>query len=295
LHDRFHRGRLSPYLYLFPSLLLLGVFTYYPILYSLWVSFMRWDIFSPKPVFCGIENYAALFRDPVFWLVMKNTLVYTVGTIPITMALALIMAILLNERIGWMRGVYRAACFYPTMVPAAAAGMLWVWLLNPGIGLVNYYLRKLGVPTVEWLYDMKWALPALMLVSIWKNFGYYMLIYLAGLQAIPGELYESADIEGASFWARIRYITVPLLGPTTVFVVIVSVINSFQVFDLSHVMTQGGPADRTNVLVYYIYQNAFRFWNMGQASALTVIFVALLLIIIMTTMRSLEKRVHYEV
>lgn len=166
---------------------------------------------------------------------------------------------------------------------------------NRGIGLVNYYLKKLGIPTVEWLYDMNWALPALMIVSIWKNFGYYMLIYLAGLQGISRELYECADIEGAGFWARLRYVTMPLLSSTNLFVGIVSLINSFQVFDLAHVMTQGGPADRTNTLVYYIYQNAFRFWNMGHASALTVVFVVALLAVILLSMHYLERGIYYEV
>ena len=177
----------------------------------------------------------------------------------------------------------------------AAAGMLAVWLFNPGIGLINHYLKMFGVPTIEWLYDMKWALPAIMLTAIWKNFGYFMLIYLAGLQNIPGELYESASIEGCGFWSRLRYITLPLLGPTTVFVVIQGIITSFQVFDLVYVMTQGGPADRTNVFVYYIYQNAFRFWDFGQASALTVMFVIVLLILVFILTRFMERRVHYEV
>lgn len=294
MHNKGKRAA-NPYIYLVPSLILLGVFTYYPILYSTAISFFRWDIFTPRPAFCGFDNYIEIVSEPVFWTVLKNTLFYTAVTIPITMALALLLAVLLNEKLGWLRDVYRVACFYPTMIPAAAAGMLWVWLFNPGIGLVNYYLKKIGIPTVEWLYDMKWALPAIMIVSVWKNFGYYMLIYLAGLQGISKELYECCDIEGAGFWARLRYVTMPLLSSTSLFVAIVSLINSFQVFDLAHVMTQGGPADRTNTLVYYIYQNAFRFWNMGHASALTVVFVVILLVAILVSMRYMERRVYYEV
>ena len=294
MRGKWGRGA-NPYIYLIPSLVLLVIFTYYPILYSLYISFFRWDIFTPQPVFCGFENYIDVFSERVFWVVLKNTLLYTVITIPITMALALFMAILLNDRLGWMRNVYRVACFYPTMIPAAAAGMLWVWLFNPGIGLVNYYLKKIGFITVEWLYDMKWALPAIMIVSVWKNFGYYMLIYLAGLQGISKELYECCDIEGAGFWARLRHITLPLLSPTTLFIFIVSMINSFQVFDLTYVMTQGGPADRTNTLVFYIYQNAFRFWNLGGASALTTLFVVFLLVVILISMGLMERGVYYEV
>jgi hypothetical protein len=139
----------------------------------------------PEPYFIGLENYAAMFDDPLFWRVVQNTVVYVAGTIPITMALALTMAILLNERLGRMRNVYRVAAFYPTMIPMAAAAMLWVWLLNPGIGLINHYLAALGIARIEWLYNMDWALPAIMVTSIWKNFGYFMLIYLAGLQNLP--------------------------------------------------------------------------------------------------------------
>src|SRR5699024_3001599 len=143
----------------------------------------------------------------------------------------------LNEELGWPRDIYRVACFYPTMIPMAAAGMLAVWLFNPGIGLINYYLKS----NIEWLYDMKWALPAIMLTAIWKNFGYFMLIYLSGLQNISGELYESASLEGCGFVQKLRYITLPLLGPTTMFVIVIGVITSFQVFDLVYIMTQGGP------------------------------------------------------
>lgn len=168
-------------------------------------------------------------------------------------------------------------------------------LLNPSIGLVNHYLGYLGVRRIDWLYDMNWALPAIMLASVWKNYGYFMLIYLAGLQNIPSSLYEAADIEGAGFWHKLRYVTLPLVAPTTVFVFVVAIISSFQVFDLVYVMTQGGPGDRTNVLVYFIYQYAFRFGDWGMASALTVLFVAGLLVVILLVMRMVERRVHYEV
>lgn len=287
--------RISPYLYLIPSLILLVAFTYYPILSSVYISLHEWNLFTPEPMFVGFENYTILFGDPLFWRVLRNTLVYVVVTIPITMAMALIMAILLNERLGWLRNAYRVAAFYPTMIPMAAAAMLWVWLLNPGIGLINHYLALFGVPRIEWLYNMEWALPAIMMTAIWKNFGYFMLIYLAGLQNLPGELYEAASLEGAGFLHKVRLITLPLLAPTTVFVVVVGIITSFNVFDLVHLMTQGGPGNRTNVLVYYIYQHAFRFADYGMGSALTVVFVVMILAVILVLMRLLERRTHYEV
>jgi len=289
------KGNLSPYLYLIPSLVFLVAFTYYPIFSSVYISLHEWNLFTREPIYIGLENYAILFGDTLFWRVARNTLVYVVGTIPLTMVMALVMAILLNERLGWMRNVYRVAAFYPTMIPMAAAAMLWVWLLNPGIGLINHYLMQLGLPRIEWLYNMDWALPAIMLTAIWKNFGYFMLIYLAGLQNMPGELYEAADLEGANFFQKVRHITLPLLAPTTVFVVVVGIITSFNVFDLVHLMTQGGPGNRTNVIVYYIYQNAFRFSDYGMGSALTVVFVVMILIVILVLMRFLERRTHYEV
>jgi ABC-type sugar transport system permease subunit len=292
---RTSRHPISPYLYLIPSLVFLIAFTYYPILSSVYYSLHEWNLFTREPYFIGLENYAAMFEDPLFWRVVQNTVVYVAGTIPITMVLALTMAILLNERLGRMRSVYRVAAFYPTMIPMAAAAMLWVWLLNPGIGLINHYLAALGFARIEWLYNMDWALPAIMVTSIWKNFGYFMLIYLAGLQNLPNELYESASLEGATFLQKVRWITLPLLAPTTVFVIVVGIITSFNVFDLVHLMTQGGPGNRTNVLVYYIYQNAFRFWDWGMGSALTVVFVAAILVVILFVMRVLERRAHYEV
>ena len=288
--------KIRPYLYLVPSLVFLAIFTYFPILYSLYLSFFKQNILHPQPVFAGLANYVDVFDEKLFFTVVKNTFFYAVTSIPVTMGLALVLAIFLNEKLGWVRNIYRVVAFYPTMIPMAAAGMLAVWLFNPGIGLVNFYLKKFfGVSTIEWLYDMKWALPAIVITSIWKNFGYFMLIYLAGLQNISGELYESADLEGCGFLQRLRYITLPLLRPTTMFVIIVGLISSFQVFDLVYTMTQGGPADSSNVIVYYIYQYAFRFWNIGHASALTVLFVSALLIFIVFLVRTVERRVHYEV
>jgi ABC-type sugar transport system permease subunit len=282
-------------LYLLPSLVFLATFTYMPMLRAMRISVLEWSVSHPQPAFAGLRNYAVLLSDPVFWLVLRNTGILAAVVIPITIGLALLLAVLLNERLGVLRPVYRAAVFYPTMVPMAAAAMLWVWLFNPAIGLVNYYLGKVGFPRVEWLYDMNWALPAVMITWIWKNIGYLTLIYLAGLQAIPTDLVEAASVEGARFWQRLRYVTLPLLGPTTVFVVVVSVINSFQIFDAIHIMTQGGPADRTNVVVYFLYQQAFRFWNLGAGSALTVVFVGALLLLIAGAVRRMERGVFYEV
>ncbi|HEV8440692.1 MAG TPA: sugar ABC transporter permease [Methylomirabilota bacterium] len=282
------------YLYLGPALLFLAVFTYYPIGFSAYLSLFRWNVLTPEKVWVGLENYLHLWGEPVFWLVLRNNLFYALGAIPTTMALGLFLAILVNGKLGRARSLYRVALFYPTMVPMVAAAMLWVWLFNPGIGLVNYYLGFLGVPKVEWLYDRHWALPAIIIMSIWKNFGYFMLIYLAALQGLPAELYEAASLEGAGAWARFATITFPLLGPTSLFVFVVAIISSFQVFDQVFVMTQGGPADQTNVLIFFIYQHAFRFWDLGMGATLTTVFVCLLLALIAVVLRSVGRRVYYE-
>lgn len=290
---RFRRS--GPYLYLLPSLVFLAVFTYYPIGFSAYLSLFRWNVLTPEPLFVGLENYARLWQEPLFWLVLRNNLFYALGTIPTTMGLALGAAVLVHQPLGAARHLYRVALFYPTMIPMVAAAMLWVWIFNPGIGLLNYYLSFLGVGRIEWLYDRHWALPAIILMSIWKNFGYFMLIYLAALQGIPGELYEAASLEGAGPWARFRLVTLPLLGPASLFVFVVAVISSFQVFDQVYVMTQGGPADQTNVLTFYIWQHAFRFWDIGTGAALTTVFVALLLGLIVLVLRAAARRVYYEV
>jgi ABC-type sugar transport system permease subunit len=288
------RGRFTPYLYLLPSLVLLAAFTYLPLAVAAGLSLTRWNVLTPEPVFVGLDNYRALAGDPLFWLVLRNNLFYALGTIPPTMALALAAALLVNQPLGRLRAVYRVGLFYPTMIPMVAAAMLWVWLFNPGIGLVNHYLAYLGIPRVEWLYDRHWALPAIIIMSIWKHFGYFMLIFLAGLQSIPGELHEAAAIEGASAYRRLRHVTLPLLGPALLFVFVVAIISSFQVFDQVYVMTQGGPADQTNVLIFFIWQHAFRFWDLGMGGALTSLFVAGLLVTVLVVFRGVGRRVHYE-
>jgi ABC-type sugar transport system permease subunit len=284
---------LSPYGFLLPSLIFLTAFTYGPLLVASTLSLFRWNVLSPQPVFVGLQNYLKMLQDPLFWLVLRNNFFYAIGTIPVTMALALFLALLVNARGLRGRAFYRVALFQPTMIPMVAAAMLWVWLFNPGIGLVNYYLGFLGVGKIEWLYDRHWALPAIILMSIWKHFGYFMLIFLAGLQNIPGELHEAAGLEGAGPWHQFRFITFPLLAPATLFVFLVSIISSFQVFDQVYVMTQGGPADQTNVLIFYLYQHAFRFWDLGMGSTLTVTFVALLLVSVALLYRTLGRRVYY--
>jgi ABC-type sugar transport system permease subunit len=294
LTRRFPLGGGGVYLYLVPSLVFLALFTYYPIGFSAYLSLFRWNVLNPEKIFVGLDNYLRLWQEPLFWLVLRNNLFYALGTIPATMALGLFLAVLVNQKLGAARNFYRVALFYPTMIPMVAAAMLWVWIFNPGIGLFNYYTGFLGIPRIEWLYDRHWALPAIIIMSIWKNFGYFMVIYLAALQGIPAELHEAASLEGAGAWRRFWRITFPLLTPATLFVFVVAIISSFQVFDQVFVMTQGGPADQTNVLTFYIYQHAFRFWDIGMGATLTTIFICLLLVLIVLVFRYVGRRVYYE-
>ncbi|MBM4338046.1 MAG: sugar ABC transporter permease [Deltaproteobacteria bacterium] len=287
--------RLATYSYLFPGLFFMGIFTFIPVFMSAYLSLFKWNVNNPEPNFTWFSNYIEVFKAPLFWLVLRNNLIYAFTTIPISMSLALFLAILINQKMGSIRSFYRASLFYPTMIPMVAAAMLWVWIFNPGLGIFNYYLGFLGFPRLEWLYDMRYALIAIIIMSIWKNFGYYMLIFLAGLQGIPNHYYEAAAIEGATGWKQFRYITFPMLAPATLFVFVVAIISSFQVFDQVFVMTQGGPGDRTNVLVFYIYQHAFRFWDLGMGSTLTTLFILGLLIAIWLVFRVIGRRVYYEV
>jgi sn-glycerol 3-phosphate transport system permease protein len=282
------------YLFLLPSLAFLGVFTYYPILTSLRLSLYRMSATVPRPAFVGLGNYLALAHDPIFHQVLRNSAEYLLGTVPVTVALSLALALLLN-RPHLLTTPFRTAFFYPTLLPLVGAAAIWLFVYTPGYGLIDVYLHGLGGGGVNWLGSPVWALPAVMILTIWKNAGYYMLFYLAGLQTIPHELFEAGRIEGASSWQQFRAITFPLLGPTTLFVLVIASINAFQSVDQIWLMTGGGPDNATNLLLFYIYQVAFMFFDFGKAAALTVFLLAVLMTIAGLSFGLLERRIHYEV
>lgn len=283
---------ISPYLFLLPSLIFLIVFTHYPIVKSIWTSFYRWDLANPDKIWAGLYNYRRLLEDDLFWLVLRNTGFYAVGTVIPSVTLALFLAVFANEKIRGL-SFFRSALFYPTIIPMAAAAMIWVWIYADGYGLINYYIQKIGIPSVPWINSLEWALPALMLVGIWKYVGYYMVIFIAGLQGLDIELYEAATIEGASPWTKFWKLTFPLISPTTFFVVIIAIINSFQSIDQVYIMTQGGPANATNVLVYFIYQNGFLFADFGYGFTISSILFVILLIFTLIYFLVLSRRIHY--
>lgn len=283
---------LRPYLYLLPTFLFLFVFTHYPILKTFYLSLFKWSMLSPKREFLGLGNYGQLWSAPLFWEVLGNNLVFALGTAPLTLGLALALALLINQRIRGL-AVYRALLFYPTMIPMAAAAMIWLWVLTPNYGLLNYYGKFVGLPDIHWLGDNRLALWALVLVGVWKRVGYYMVIYLAGLQVIPEHLYEAAVLEGAGPWQRFGRVTFPLLSPTTFFVGMMVVIDSFQAIDQVYLMTSGGPGNSTNLFIFYIYQNAFRFFDIGYASAIAAVLFLILLGFTVLAFQLLHRRVHY--
>ncbi|NIR42730.1 MAG: sugar ABC transporter permease [Gemmatimonadetes bacterium] len=275
--------------FLSPSLVLLLVFSAAPLLFAFYLSFHRWNLVEPAKPFVGFEHYLTLAGDGLFWNAAKNTAVYSLY-VPATMVCALAVAILLNRRI---RGValLRAIFFLPYITSFVAISIVWQWMYDPDFGLFNWLLGLVGLGPFPWLNSPATALLALIVLAVWIHIGFQMIIFLAGLQAIPNELYEAAMIDGAGPWRRFWRITLPLLRPTTFFVLVTSIIGSFQVFTFVYVMTEGGPLHATDVIVYHIYQNAWQFLRMGYASAMSWILFAVIFAITLAQFRFLGRRV----
>jgi len=267
---------LSGYAFLAPSFIILAVFTYFPVAYALGLSFFKWRIMRGESTFNGLGNYQLLLTSEDFWQAIWNTVYFAVGSIPTGMAIALFIAILLNRPMRALP-IYRTAYFLPTVTSMVAVSVVWMWIYHPDVGLMNYVLQLFHLPAIRWLNDPRWAMPALIILGIWKGLGYNVIIYLAGLQNIPQHLYEAAQIDGANRWQLFRNITWPLLTPTSFLILIMAVINSFQAFTEFHVMTQGGPIGSTTVIVYYLYQQAFQQFNMGNGSALAIVLFLIIL------------------
>lgn len=287
------RLRLSPaWAALAPSLLFLLLFTYWPMAQAV-VQAVRIETFGVAEVAWGWGNFARLADDASFRMALSNNAIYAAGVIVPAVALALALAVGLQEATGLNAGL-RAVVFFPVLLPLVAAAALFLFVFLPGIGLLDYYLAKLGAGRTNWLGDPDVALWALIGLTIWKNAGYYMLFFLAGLQAIPADLHEAARLEGAGAFTRFRRITLPLLGPTLAFVGVIALINAVTQIDHVVVLTKGGPSDSTNLLLFYIYQQAHENHDLGKAAAATVVSLALLLALSVLSLRSLERGVHYE-
>ncbi|HLV11401.1 MAG TPA: sugar ABC transporter permease [Trueperaceae bacterium] len=265
-------------LFLGPSVIGLTAFTLLPILSSLGLSFTDWDLLRP-PAFVGLSNYRHLLGDPEFWRTLRNTVTFLVGYVPLVLTTGLLVAVLLNASIPF-RQVFRAMYFVPVVTSWVAVALVWKWLFNPVYGLINSAIGTLGITGPAWLFDPNWAMVAVILTSVWKDTGFVMVIMLAGLQGIPREYYEAASIDGASRPQGLFHITIPLLAPTLIFCLSISLIGAFQVFDQVYVMTEGGPAGATMVLVERVVANAFSYSRMGYASAMS--WVLFLLIFVVT-------------
>ncbi len=281
------------WLLLLPAMSLLVLFTHYPAVANLWHSFHSTARVNHPSVFVGLDNYRSMVEDPIFWQALKNNLWYAVGTIPLSIALALLMAIWVNNRIPG-RGILRLAYFTPTILPMIAVANIWLFFYTPQYGLLEQFLGWLGFASHNWLGTRSTALPALMVVAIWKEAGFFMIFYLAALQSMSPQLAEVAAIEGASRAYFFRRVTFPLLMPTTLFVLINAVINAFRMVDHVIVMTHGGPDNATELLLYYIYEVGFRFWDSSYAAALTMVLLAILATVALLQFAFLERRTHYQ-
>jgi multiple sugar transport system permease protein len=269
-------------LFLLPALVLFVMFFIIPMFQAAQLSLMDGNLFRGELEFVGFDNYTSVLQDDIFWIALRNTLLFILGTIPISMILALLLAELVEKLRSRIKELYRFIIFLPVVASLSVVGVMWSFMLNPSVGYINQVLRFFGIVGPNWLTDPNWALIALMFITIWKNIGVYFVIYVAGMTGIDDTLYEAAAIDGANRWQRLRYITVPLLLPIHVFLFFLGVISSFQNFGLVHVMTQGGPNNATNILVYQIWQEAFRFFDFGRASAISlIIFIPLLVIVVL--------------
>lgn len=286
----------SAYLFLLPSMVIFIAFTFFPAIYSIVVSLFRWNM-PAKAVFIGFENYRYLFTDsleaPIFWKSVFNTFYFTLG-VPINLFISLMIALLLNRKLPGV-GIFRTAFFLPAIASVTAISVVWIWLYNPAqYGLFNSFLIQLGLPIQRWLRDPIEAMPCLIFMGVWSGMGYNIIIFLAGLQSIPHMLYEAAEIDGANKPNIFLHVTWPLLGPTLFYILSVGMINSLKAFTEIDVMTQGGPLNATTTLAYSLYQNAFQYFQMGQASAIAVLLFLMLLVLTWVQFRFVDRRVYYE-
>ncbi|RMH71799.1 MAG: sugar ABC transporter permease [Gemmatimonadetes bacterium] len=313
-----HRGTLLlALLFIFPASLIVFVFRLVPVIYSFIVSFYDWGVAGMKG-FIGLDNYVFLMKDPEFWQSLVNTFYYVLYTVPVTLVLSLIIAILLNQKIKGL-GIYRVIYFLPVVTSLVAVSMVWKWIFNPEIGLANYMLSLIGIPRQLWLQEAKgvfqlmlspvgidlprWAggpslaLMSIIIMSVWKGVGYNVVIFLAGLQNIGEQYYEAAKLDGANRFQQFWHVTLPLLSPTTFFVLVMTTITSFQVFVQIYMMTGppvGGPAGTTKVLVYYLYEKGFETFESGYASAIAFVLFMIILTLTIIQRQVIEPRVHYD-
>ena len=281
------------WLLLLPAAVLLVAFTHYPVAATIYASLFSNPKAGRAGVWVGLDNYQTMVEDPVFWQAVGNNLWFAIGTIPVSVALALLMAVWVNGRIAG-RGLLRLAFFTPTVLPMIAVANIWLFFYTPGYGLLEQITGLFGLPSHNWLGSRETALGCLVVVTVWKEAGFFMIFYLAALQSLSPSLGEAASLMGASHWYFFRRVTFPLLMPTTLFVLVNAVINSFRLVDHIVVMTKGGPDNTTALLLYYIYDVGFKFWDQAYAAALTLVLLVILAAVALGQFLLLDRRVHYQ-
>jgi multiple sugar transport system permease protein len=288
------RKNWTAYLFLSPWVIIFCIFTLYSVSFSFYLSFHEWNALEPDKPFVGLENYIKLFRDDRFYQALWNTVLFTGFGVPLGMISGLLVALLLNTKVRG-QGLYRTLYYIPVITPLVVSAVIWKWIYQGDYGLLNYYLLKFGLISEKllWLSDPDLAMPALIVMGVWGGTGGVMVLYLAGLQSIPEELYDAAKVDGASGLQRLLHITVPLLAPTTFFVLITSVIGSFQSFAHIYIMTGGGPLRRTTVIGYYLYEKGFRHFEMGYASAMAYVLFGIIFVFTLLQMRFTRGDVEY--
>ncbi len=287
-HALFNKQNYAAWLFILPAVAGTFVFIIIPVICSFGLSFCKWDLVNPIQ-FAGIDNYRQIFTEPLFYKIFLNTVVFAVSTSVFGVIIPLVLAVILNNKIRGSE-FYKTAYFLPFITPMIVIGVVWQWIFDPNIGILNNFLQI----HINWLYDTRFAMPALIIVSVWKLIGYNMIIFLSSLSAINRSLFEAAKIDGAGAFQTFKNVTVPLLSPTIFFVVIITAISSFQIFDLIYLMTQGGPLDSTNVLVYAIYKNAFEYFNVGKASAIAYVLFVVILVLTLIQWNLRKKLVYIE-
>ncbi len=288
LNNLSNNERFAGWVFIFPALIGTLIFIIIPVICSFGLSFAKWDLLNPIE-FAGLANYKEIFSEPLFYKILWNTIVFAVSTSVFGVIIPLVLACILNSKI---RGAefYKTAYFLPFITPMIVIGVVWEWIFDPNIGLLNHILNI----HINWLYDTHYAMTALIIVSVWKLIGYNMIIFLSSLSGISQSMFEAAKIDGATPFQTFKYVTVPLLSPSIFFVVIITAISSFQIFDLIYLMTQGGPLDSTNVLVYAIYKNAFEYFNVGKASAIAYVLFSIILVLTLIQWNLRKKLVYNE-
>jgi sn-glycerol 3-phosphate transport system permease protein len=285
--------KIKPYAFVAPALSIFLIFSIYPAFRIIDLSLYQWNLVSPAKDFVGFQNYVNLFHDPEFFETLRNTILYTVLTVGLSLSLSLFLAIYLKNDTRINRFLQRLI-FSPYIVSLASISFLWLWLMNSDVGFLNYIISLFGIGKVDWLGNPHVALFSLVLISVWKTAGYNTLIVLASLQVIPKHLYEAASLDHANQWRTFRKITLPMISPTLFFITIVDIISSFKVFETIQIMTDGGPQNATNTLVFAIYEYGFKFYKIGYASSIGVVLLVIISIFTILYFRGLASKVHYQ-